>query len=190
MTSPSPRPAPEMALPAFDPNDLELAQLTIGREQRHNPGFKLTRAFLQRRLTWGFSRSERILAELRRLSAEPPQERTTLPASVPEAPGQPVSAEPAAGAVVGRLTRYEPDMEGAYDTGYWGTMSSAKDGEYVLYDDFQKLEASHDRLRAALEEIEDIPAVAFTKDQKEMACRTIEAMQAIARAAIEEAKLP
>lgn len=38
--------------------------------------------------------------------------------------------------------------------------------------------------REALESIEQIPAVPFTRDQLEMAGRTIEAMQVLARAAL------
>lgn len=56
----------------FDPSDLKQARLVVAQECNKDPEFKPSRAFLQRRLRWGFARAQRILAELKREPATPP----------------------------------------------------------------------------------------------------------------------
>lgn len=52
----------------------------------------------------------------------------------------------------------------------------------------ESLVAERDALRQALEQVADIPAVAFSRDQFEMAKRTVARMQEIARAALAQGR--
>ena len=45
--------------------------------------------------------------------------------------------------------RYAPDMEGYPDTGFWPTMSSDKDGDYVLFEVYARLAERLEKLEAA-----------------------------------------
>lgn len=108
-----------------------------------------------------------------------PAEAPPAPSSTPTPPPAPgAGPEPAGaqGASAYVLRQKLADCESAF-----ATAERQRDEALALVEE-QRAELK--RLRAALEQIKDVPAVAFSRDQLEMADRTINRMSEIASVAL------
>lgn len=72
------------------------------------------------------------------------------------------------------MKRYEPTLKteyGAYDSSYdYAGMCESDDGDYVLYEDVQSIQAERDRLREALSNVDRInDSALYSHDEKRSA---------------------